>query len=160
MLRKLSLGLVAIGLVAGGILQASEPAVTGNIQGVELAQQTDSHPAIFVGLFVGTVNGRIAIGAWAVAVEHDTPLPSAPEESIAITGGEWHLQLAVLQGFRLRPVSLGGVITGQLDYADVDLFAIAANMTVTAGGSGDILLNGQLDHTVFPPGVSGALTQP
>jgi hypothetical protein len=33
-------------------------------------------------------------------------------------------------------------------------------MTVNSGGSGIINLDGLLDHTMYPPGVSGKLSQP
>ena len=151
---------VVISLAACCAVQASNPAVAGNLQGLELAQQTALNPAVFVGLFTGKVGGNVAFGAWAAGVQHEVPLPAAPGESIAITGGQWQLQVWVLQGFRLKRVPLSGPIVGKLSFFDTDLFTIDAVMSVTNGGSGKILLSAILDHSIFPPGVSGKLRQP
>jgi hypothetical protein len=160
MLRILGIFVVAISLMVGGIAHASSPTVAGNLEGLELAQQTALNPAVFVGVFTGKVGGNVAFGAWAAGVQHEVPLPAAPGESIAITGGQWQLQVWVLQGFRLRRVSLSGPIVGELSFFDTDLFTIDAVMGVTSGGSGNIVLSAILDHTIFPPGVSGTLGQP
>jgi hypothetical protein len=160
MSSKLWIGVVAICLVASGVVHASNPTVTGSLQGLELAQQTALNPAVFLGVFNGKVDGRLAFGLWGVAVNHQSPLPDEPGESVLITGGRWTLQVWVLEGFRLRRVDLSGVIAGTLSFHAPDLFAINAAMNLTGGGSGLILLSGILDHTVFPPGVSGLLSQP
>jgi hypothetical protein len=160
MLRFLWIGIAAISLAAGSVAQASTPAVAGNVTGLEIAQQTDEHGAIFVGLFGGTHNGNLAVGTWAAAVNHEPELPDEIGESIEITGGQWQLHLVVLQGFRLKKVSLAGSLEGTLTLVDEDMFSIAAGMLVDSGGSGLILLTAILDHTVFPPGISGALSQP
>jgi hypothetical protein len=159
MSRILRIFVVAISLMVGGIAQASNPPIAGKLQGLELAQQTPLNPAVFVGVFAGKVGGNVAFGAWAAGVQHEIPLPAADGESVAIRG-EWQLQVWVLQGFRLKRVSFGGPLVGDLSFFDTDLFTIDAVMSVTSGGSGNILLRAILDHTVFPPGVSGTLSQP
>jgi hypothetical protein len=160
MLGKLSIGVVAMSLVASGVVHASDPTVTGSIQGLELAQQTPFNPAVFLGVFSGKVDGRLAYGLWGVAVNHESPLPDEPGESVNITSGRWTLRVWVLQGFGFRRVDLSGVIAGTLNFHALDLFAINAAMNVTDSGSGPILLSGFLDHTVFPPVVSALLSQP
>lgn len=159
MSRNLGIGVAVICLAVGSTARASSPSVAGPVAGLELAQQTALNPAIFVGGFVGNVNGKFAFGVWAAGIDHETPLPDEPSESVEITGGQWYLDVWVLKGFRFQRVALGGGITGDLSYAGTDLFSIDATMQVNSGGSGDIHLGAILDHTVFPPGVSGQLSQ-
>jgi hypothetical protein len=140
--------------------EPSDPAVEGDIRGLELARQTIFNPAVFWGVFKGRVDENFALGTWVAGVQHNTPLPEEPDESIGITGGQWRMQVWSFSGFRLRRVVLGGEITGEVIFDDIDLFTIRALMNVTSGGSGDILLDATLDHTVFPPDVAGSLSQP
>ncbi len=160
MLRTMCITVLAACVVAGSPVRASDPVVAGNIQGLELCPQSACGSAVFAGLFVGNVGGKFAFGAWSAGVHHEEPLPDAAGEFVAITDGQWQLQVVVLQGFRLRKVALSGDLEGVLAFFDTDLFAIEAEMTVVAGGTGVILLEALLDHTVFPPGVSGTLSQP
>lgn len=150
----------ACSLSASNLALASNPTVVGDIQGLELAQQTGAHPALFVGIFSGRVNGRFAIGTWATGVTHELPLPAEIGESIAITGGQWAMDVWTLQGFWLKRVKLSGALSGSLALAEPDLFYVDTTLTVTTGGSGLIALELLLDHTVFPPAVSGSLSQP
>ena len=160
MSRMICAGMLATSLLIVNSVQASDPVVTGRVSGRELAQQTLDHPAFFVGAFSGQVGGRPAIGAWAVSVIHEVPLPSEVGQSINIIGGQWVQEILVLQGFRLRRVMLSGNISGTLTYVGSDRFLINATMNVASGGSGDIVLNAILDHNVFPPAVAGTLRQP
>jgi hypothetical protein len=146
-------------LVASSLAQASEPAVAGGVAGLEIAQQTELNPAVFVGVFRGNVDGKLAFGAWAAGVQHELPLPTESNPSVPIVGGQWQLEVVVVQGFRLRRVTLGGGIVGQLDFADGNKFAVAALMNLTKGGTGDIVLDATLDHNPFPPTILGTLSQ-
>jgi hypothetical protein len=159
MLRTMCITVLAACVVACSPVRASDPVVAGNIQGVELCPQTVCGSAVFTGLFAGNVGGKFAFGVWAAGVQHGEPLPGETDPPVAITGGQWQLQVVVLQGFRLRKVALSGDLVGALAFFDTDQFAIEAVMTVLAGGTGDIQLDALLDHTVFPPGVSGTLSQ-
>lgn len=161
-MRRMTLAFMATAFTLAGIHSAwaSDPPVAGNLQGLELAQQTDAHPAVFVGVFQGTVDGKLAFGTWATGVHHETPLPDATGQSIALTGGQWGMRVWVLRGFWLRRVFLGGEITGRLTFEETDMFSVNGEMTITDGGVGPIEFELRLDHTVFPPAVSGALSQP
>jgi hypothetical protein len=160
MLRKLWIAVAVVSLAVSGVAHASTPAVEGNVVGLEIVQQVGSSPAVFVGIYTGKVNGKAAVGAWAAAVNHDPELPDEPDETINITGGKWSLQVVTFQGLRLQKVSLAGTLVGILEFLVTDQFSITAEMTVASGGSGLIQLGAILDHTVFPPSITGTLSQP
>lgn len=159
MLRVIWTCCAVITLALCNASHASDPAVVGNLVGVELAQQTNLHPAVFLGLYGGAVDGKFALGVWATGVHHETPLPAQAGESVAITDGQWQLQVWVFQGFRLKRVTIGGDLKGSLAFSQTDQFSIDAILNATSGGSGNIVLTGTLDHTVFPPVVSADLSQ-
>jgi hypothetical protein len=92
MIKKLlSIVLAVILLLVAEQAVASEPAITGHIEGVELCPQFVCGAAVFVGQFKGNVDKRRAKGGFFVSVNHD-PLPAAAEQSAKITGGEWFLR--------------------------------------------------------------------
>jgi hypothetical protein len=129
---------------------ASLPVVRGVVSGVELCEQAVCGSAVFVGLFDGQVGwNRWARGIVAVGVNHE-PLP-APGEYAAITGGEWALWVGLRR--------LGGSVSGSLFNNGDNTFTVTTVLTLESGGLGTIVFTGLLDHNVFPPTISGVMSQ-
>jgi hypothetical protein len=152
MLRHLSLVLVIVLLAGSAPLRAnSTPAIDGEVSGLELCEQAVCGAAIFVGLYQGQVGfNPLALGLMSVAVTHED-LPEAGYTA-AITGGVWRLRL--LNGRLIAGVVTGGVLANP---RGDDTFDATVELLVTSGGSGTLTFEGLLDHTVFPPTVSGRL---
>jgi hypothetical protein len=132
---------------------ASQPVITGHLEGVELCAQFQCGVAVFVGQFKGQVNNRRGQGGFLVFINHQ-PLPPPGQQQFAnITGGEWSLRAGVnlFQGDILR-----GTIVNNGD----NTFTINAVLQVSEGGSGEIVFTGVLDHNDFPPTIDGDLAQP
>ena len=152
MIKKLSsIALAVILLLAAQQAVASEPAITGHIEGVELCPQFVCGAAVFVGKFKGNVDKRRANGGFFVSVNHE-PLPAAKGESAKITGGEWFLR-ANLHFFR------GDVLNGTIFNNGDNTFTIETVLQITSGGSGEIIAKVHLDHNVIPFTVDGDLSQ-
>lgn len=151
MIKKLSLaGLAIIALLAAQQGVASEPAITGHIEGLELCPQSLCGAAFFVGKFAGRVDQRRASGGFFVSIDHE-PLPD-PGQSANITGGEWTIRA------NLRLFS-GEVLSGTIFNNGDNTFALEAVLQVTFGGSGEIFVRGDLDHNNFPPTINADLSQ-
>jgi hypothetical protein len=152
--RRLSICLLLVTLSAGAVtLRAdSTPALQGGVFGIELCPQSVCGAAIFVAAFNGQIGNRPAAGTVTVAVTHDA-LPTLGGPPSAITGGVWSIQL--LNGRKIAGRVTGGSL---LQYAS-DLFLVAVDMEVDSGGSGTLSFNGVLSHRVFPPTISGTISQ-
>jgi hypothetical protein len=148
--RLLSIVLAFILLLAAQQVLASEPAITGRIEGVELCPQFVCGVAVFIGRFNGNVDKRRANGGFFVSVNHD-PLPDLGELA-KITSGEWFLR-ANLHFFS------GDVLNGTISNNGDNTFTIETVLRVTSGGSGEIRAKVHLDHTVVPFTVDGDLPQ-
>ena len=153
MKHTLRLGILLTLLMAATIpvRTDSTPAVNGFVSGIELCEQAVCGSAIFVGFYQGQFGVRPnALGTIAVAVNHDTPLPTAPN-CVFITGGHWAMQV----GFR----QIGGETHGQLcaNLLPANTFTVLVNLSV-AGGSTPLHFVGTLNHNVFPPTIQGLLT--
>jgi hypothetical protein len=149
--KKLSSIMLAVILVLA-IQQAtaSEPAITGQIEGTELCPQFVCGTAIFVGKFTGRVETRRAKGGFFVSVNHE-PLPD-PLQYSNITTGEWFLRA------NLRFLS-GDIVNGTIFNNGDNTFTIETVLHVTSGGSGEITAKVFLDHRVIPFTVDGELGQ-
>jgi hypothetical protein len=151
-MKRYALGVVSIILLLTaqpGI--ASQPIVSGHLEGVELCAQFQCGVAVFVGRFKGEVNNQRGKGGFLVRVNHQSLPP--PGQSAAITGGEWDLR-AGLNLFQ------GDVVKGTIVNNGNNTFTINIVLQVAEGGSGEIIFTGILDHTDFPPTVDGDLAQP
>ena len=154
MKRRLMWFALATALVAGTVptRASSLPAIQGQASGIELCQQSVCGSAIFVALFSGQVGTNDhAFGSVAVAVTHD-PLPD-PEQTAAITGGVWQLQLLSGRAFR------GIVTAGTLFNNGDNTYHVVADMLLTSGGVGTMTFAGTLNHNTFPPTISGQISQ-
>ena len=152
MIKKLSpIALFVILLLATQHAVASEPAITGDIEGVELCPQFVCGVAIFVGQFKGNVDKSRAKGGFFVSVKHD-PLPPIKGQSAAITGGEWFLR-ANLHFFS------GTVLNGKIVNNGDNTFTVETELELTSGGSGVVMAVVTLDHNDIPFTVDGDLSQ-
>lgn len=140
--RPMLLALLTLGIAVPPVA-ASSPPINGIVSLVELCTQDVCGAAIFAGSFTGTVGNKPATGFVTVAVTF-TSLPGT------ITGRDWSLQAA---GHRFRGTVASGTIAGP-----GPVFTINAVLTVTQGGSGNLAFVGALDHTQFPPRVTGTIT--
>jgi hypothetical protein len=131
---------------------ASQPIVTGHLEGVELCAQFQCGFAVFVGLFKGEVNKQRGKGGFLVRVNHES-LPAPGQAPAAITGGEWDLRVGV-------NLFQGDVVKGTIVNNGNNTFTLNLTLQVTDGGSGEIIFTGILDHSDFPPTVEGDLAQP
>jgi len=150
---RLSLCVLIAILAAGAVTVRadSSPAIQGGVFGVELCPQSVCGAAIFVASFNGLVNARPAVGTVSVAVKHDT-LPALGQSS-DVTGGFWSLQL--LSGRKFS----GKVTDGSIFQYDTDLFQVSVNMQITSGGTGTLGAVVILSHRMFPPTITGAISQ-
>ncbi len=149
------LGVTFFALFSTKTVSAETLAVNGRITGVELCPQEVCQKAIFTGIFYGKLNRRPAFGTWWVAVNHES-LPTAKGSTAAIfPGGHWEL----------RPGSFtfsGDLNSGTLTCMEDDnfkclKFSVDAELNVEKGGSGTLSVLGELDHTKFPPRITGTL---
>lgn len=140
-----------LGLAAVPVQASSRPVIAGFVSTVELCPQDWCGAAIFWGAFVGRVGWNpLAFGTIAVAVNHG-PLPVIAFACTDIPYGEWTLNAG---GRRFR-----GTAEGDLCYNGDNTFAISAVLTLTEGGTGTMVYEGTLDHTVFPPTNKGTISQ-
>jgi hypothetical protein len=130
---------------------ASQPVLSGHLEGVELCAQFQCGVAVFVGQFKGQVNNERGKGGFLVLVNHG-PLPP-PGQSASVTGGEWSLRAGanLLQG---------DVVAGTIANNRNNTFTINVVLQLAEGGTGEIVFTGILDHNDFPPTVEGDLAQP
>jgi hypothetical protein len=130
---------------------ASQPMLSGHLEGVELCAQFQCGVAVFVGQFKGQVNNERGKGGFLVFVNHQ--LLPAPGQLTGITGGKWSLRAGanLLQG---------DVLQGTILNNGNNTFTLTARLQVAEGGSGETIFTGILDHNDFPPTVEGDLAQP
>jgi hypothetical protein len=131
---------------------ASNPVIEGEISGVEVCIQAFCDAAIFTGTCECTVRGRAAPGFFWVTVQHD-PLPDDAALVSVIRGGKWTLTT-------LRGNFSGRVIGGAIANNGDNTFAITVTLRLQKRGSGDVVVQGVLDHNDFPPTFDGLLLQP
>ena len=154
---KLIIGSILLVFASLNPTQASEPAIEGQVSGIELCPQFICGSAIFTGLYSGEVDGAPAIGTWLAAVNHE-PLPE--EGSVPINGGQWKLQTWVFRGlFPSRKNFQGDFGKGTLTALPGNFYRAEAPMTVTSGGTGTMQLNLLLDENSIPQPVKGTLSQ-
>jgi hypothetical protein len=130
---------------------ASQPVLSGHLEGVELCAQFQCGVAVFVGQFKGQVNNQRGKGGFLVLVNHQA-LPAPEQPPAAIIGGEWNLRAGV-------HLLQGDVVKGTIVNNGNNTFTLTATLQV-AGGSGETVFTGILDHNDFPPTVEGDLAQP
>jgi hypothetical protein len=145
------LAAVAVFVVAVQPAAASSPAIDGEISGVELCPQFGCNAAIFSGTCDCRVRGRQAPGFFWVAVQHEE-LPDV-NQAAAIIGGRWNLTT-------LRGSFSGRVIDGTIINNGDNTFDITATLRLQKRGSGEVIVEGVLDHNDFPPTFEGELRQP
>ncbi|MCA1559085.1 MAG: hypothetical protein LC753_13585 [Acidobacteria bacterium] len=133
-------------------VQASTPAITAQIFGIELCPQFICGAAIFTGVLAGQVgNNPYAFGTFTVAITHEE-LPQVAGQQADLTGGVFEIRVG-WRRFR------GDVSSGTLTKNANNSFTVQAVLTIQRGGSGDMNFLGTLDHTVFPPTISGFIYQ-
>ena len=158
--RIFFLGTFLIVLATSPTLQASEPAIEGQVSGIELCPQFICGNALFTGVYLGEVEGAPALGTWFAAINHQ-PLPELGEDAVAINGGEWSLRTWVFRGFfPARKRFSGDFGVGTLRAEPGNFYRALVPMTITSGGSGPIDLDLLLDENSLPQPVNGTLTQP
>jgi hypothetical protein len=151
MIKKLSsIGLAAFVLLIAQQGIASEPSITGHIEGLELCPQFRCDSAYFVGRFRGKVNKQTAKGGFIVSINHET-LPDRGRFA-NITGGEWTLRAN-------QRIFSGEVVSGTIFHNSDNTFTVEAVLEVTSRGRGQIHVTGELDHNDFPPTISAQLSQ-
>ena len=144
------LTLVAVLAMSTTVAADSQPRLTGYVSGLELCPQSLCGAAVFAGRFVGLVDGRLTLGAFWGAINHE-PLPAA-YETAAIAGGHWLI-------WTRRGTYEGVVPLGTITNNGDNTFTVALTMLFTDGGAGTVTFLGRLDHNVFPPTVLGAIAQ-
>jgi hypothetical protein len=147
----LRLAAVAVFLLAVQPAIASSPVIVGEISGVELCPQFGCDTAIFTGTCDCRVRNREAPGFFWVAVQHEE-LPDV-NQAANITGGKWNLTT-------LRGSFSGRVIDGTIINNGDSTFDISATLRLKKRGSGEVIVEGVLDHNDFPPTFEGELRQP
>ena len=148
--RLLRLGVLAAFLIAVQPVVASNPAIVGEISGVEICVQSVCEAAVFTGTCDCRVDNRATPGFFWVSVQHD-PLPALGQSSI-IFDGKWSLTT-------LRGSFSGRVIEGTIFNAGQNIFKITARLRLKKGGAGDVIVIGDLDHNDLPPTFEGDLVQ-
>lgn len=154
MKRTVSLLTALLIMVVGSRpVQASTPVISAQVFGIELCPQFFCGAAIFTGVLAGQVdNNPPAFGTFIVAITHETPLPQETNEQVNLTGGVFEIRIGLR---RFRGEVSSGTLTKNVDNS----FIVLAVLTITKGGSGDMTFLGTLDHTVFPPTISGFIFQ-
>ncbi len=127
---------------------ASQPVVTGKVEGLETCAQATCGAATFVGtsaLQLGTAQAR---GAFLVQVTH-APLPG-PGATAAVTGGQWALSGDLL-------ILTGAVTGGTLANNGNNTFTVSLTLAVQANGTGTLRAEAVLDHNTLPPTIVGVV---
>jgi len=151
MKQFLLIGIISIFLLIAEDGIASQPAVTGHLEGVELCAQFQCGVAAFVGKFNGQLNNKRGKGGFLVFINHQA-LPQ-PGQAANITRGEWSLRAGV-------DLLQGDILSGTLLNNGDNTFTVRVLMQVSDGGIGEVVFTGVLDHNDFPPTIDGELTQP
>jgi len=140
-------------LIPSRLLAQSTPVITGQIQGIQLCQESLCGSTVFVGQFQGQVGDNPdASGGVVVAVNHE-PLSSNPGVPVAITGGSWVLATSA------NPMS-GSVLGGTLMNNGNNTFTVTALLQVLEEGQGAFIIFGLLSHNQFPPALAWIAIQP
>jgi hypothetical protein len=164
MSRPVSLFLLGLLFVISSAMPvaASNPQITGIIEGIELCAQSSTFPwcsgkAVFAGTFKGDVGNKPAVGLWVVALNHAVPLNQGDlQETAILPGGEW--QIVTREG--KKEIS-GTVQGGTLTYHELgNFFDVMVMLEVNKGGNGPIVVVARLFHDPFPPEIIGTLNQP
>jgi hypothetical protein len=140
--------------VAAATANAQTTAINGHINGIEVCAQSleiCGGYAVFVGTFVGKVNGNDTTAAFTVRVTHES-LNETKQGITLVTAGDWLLVLS-------SNTAIGGTVDpgGTLTFRQNNTFALDLILTITAGGSGKANVDGTLNHNVFPPTVTARL---
>lgn len=151
MLRRLALLTVILSMSTLPLAAVSNPPIAGQIAGVELCPQSLCGRAIFLGNFVGLVNGNPASGTFWTGVTHED-LPTSVNPISAVTGGSWLIRT------RLRTFA-GHIQGGTLTFLPNNTFAVTLTLELEWGGSGTLAFHGLLNHNPFPPTIVGIVTQ-
>jgi hypothetical protein len=144
----LRLGVLAVFVLFAQPVTASNPAIVGEISGVEICVQSLCDAAVFTGTCDCRVDNKPTPGFFWVSVQHDpldTPKPS-------IFDGKWTLTT-------LRGSFSGKVIGGTIENIGNNIFRVTARLRLKKGGTGDVVVIGDLDHNDLPPTFEGDLVQ-
>ena len=147
-------GVLAFGLIllfsSTAAQAASNPAIAGQVAGIELCPQFICGVAIFAGGFQGQVGFFPNVKGIVVTALNHGELPTEEGASTPIFGGVWELKT----WFR----RFGGVATGgQITYIGNNRFHVTVNLTLTTGGSGSLTADAILDHNTLIPTFGGTL---
>jgi hypothetical protein len=158
MTQRLSLFLLALvcSIASAAAIAASQPVISGSINGFEICPESVCGKAYFAGRFAGQVgNFRNTSGSFSVALTHDS-LNETDGATTLITGGEW--LIVIKQGNRAfsGAVQPGGTL---IYHSESNTFDVALTLLLTQGGSGTVSFQGTLDHNDFPPSIVGTLFQ-
>ncbi len=150
-------GILSLFLLPLSQAAATAPVIVGQIKGVEVAQQTLDHGAVFVFSFFGTLNGRPSIGSGWIEVSYDR-LPTADNTTPGeITGGEG----VVWIGLRRFAIDVTG---GQLTFDTTNplVFGVTADLMIlnSLGESTAEVFTGAISHKTFPPTICGKIGLP
>ena len=151
-LLQLSVGLVAIMMIATHTLAASTPVITGIASGLELCFQFICGSAIFGGDVQLRVDGKPRKGSFLVAATHQSPLPDEEGETVLILSGDWVIATR-------KDVFRGDVTSGTITRLAGNNFAVNAELTLENGGTGTIYFSGTLSHEQFPFTIVGVISQ-
>ena len=150
--RSFSLaGLLAVLLLSVQPAIGSSPIIVAEISGVELCPQSACGAAIFTGTCDCKVDDQHTLGFFWVAVQHAS-LPE-PFLSSPIFAGNWNLTT-------LRGKFSGNVLDGTIFNNNDSTFTVTVLLRLEKEGTGDVIVNGLLDHNDFPPTFEGQLVQP
>jgi hypothetical protein len=148
---QLSVGLVAIMMIATHTWAVSTPVITGVASGLELCFQFICGAAIFGGDVQLKVDGKPRKGSFLVSVTHESPLPEEGE-TVPILGGDWVITTR-------KDVFSGDVTKGTITGLAGNNFAVNAELTLASGGTGAIYFSGTLSHEEFPFTIVGVISQ-
>lgn len=140
--------MAALLLAPASLFAAESTRIIGAVRGAELCPQFVCGAAVFIGQFDGALDGTPGKGTWWVVVNHED-LPE-PAESAPIIGGRW--------GMTVGERGLGGAIaSGTIVNNGDGTFTVTPRLDVISGGEGTLMLSILLDHTPFPPTVTGGV---
>jgi hypothetical protein len=147
-------------MASASALAASQPPITGTIQGHEVCPQFIQFcggKAWFAGKFIGQVgNVGHVTGSFLVGVSHDS-LNQTDGAVTQITGGEWVIVIKQNTQEISGTVQPGGTLTYR---AGSNAFDVALTLVLSpSDGSGTVTFQGMLDHNPFPPEIIGMLFQ-
>jgi hypothetical protein len=148
-------------MASASALAASQPPITGIIQGHEVCPQFIQFcggKAWFAGKFIGQVgNVGHVTGSFLVGVSHDSLNTNATPTPTQITGGEWVIVIKQNTHEISGTVQPGGTLTYR---AGSNAFDVALTLVLSpSDGSGTVTFQGMLDHNPFPPEIIGMLFQ-